>query len=128
MRGGSAVVLGTLGPVSAVVVPGLTKSMLGGSINQAGWGVLLHAIACKAESAGKYVVAVDPRGTSQACSGCGVLVPKDLGVRVHDCPHCGLRMDRDHNAAVNICALGRSAAPWSEAFDPTQARSGLEAA
>ena len=37
-------------------------------------------------------------------------------------------VDRDHNAAVNICALGRSAVSWPEAFDPAQARSGLEAA
>jgi putative transposase len=79
------------------------------SIHDAGWGVLLHAIACKAESAGKHVVAVDPRGTSQRCSGCGGLVPKDLATRTHDCSMCGLLMDRDHNAAVNICALGRSA-------------------
>lgn len=109
-------------------IAGLARSMLGGSVNHAGWGILLHCIACKAEEAGKHVAAVDPRHTSQTCSGCGALVPKDLSVRVHDCPHCGLRMDRDHNAAVNICALGRSAVPWPEAFDPVQARSGLEAA
>ncbi len=109
-------------------IAAMGRGFLSGHIQNAGWGVLIHAIACKAESAGKHVVAVDPRGTSQACSGCGALVPKDLGVRVHDCPHCGLRMDRDHNAAVNICALGRSAVPWPDAFDPTQARSGSEAA
>lgn len=109
-------------------IAGLGRSALSGHIQNAGWGILLHAIACKAESAGKHVVAVDPRHTSQTCSGCGVLVPKDLSVRVHDCPHCGLRMDRDHNAARNVMALGRSAVPWPEAFDPTQARSGLEAA
>jgi putative transposase len=109
-------------------IAGLGRSALSGHIQNAGWGILLHAIACKAEEAGKHVVAVDPRHTSQTCSGCGVLVPKDLSVRVHDCPHCGLRMDRDHNAAVNICALGRSAVPWPDAFDPAQARSGLEAA
>ena len=31
---------------------------------------------------------------------------KELSVRIHDCPHCGLVLDRDHNAAVNILALG----------------------
>lgn len=97
-------------------IAGMTRSMLGGSINNAGWGILLRCIALKAESAGKHVVAVDPRHTSQTCSRCGALVPKDLGVRVHDCPHCGLRIDRDWNAAINICALGRSAV--SEASAP----------
>jgi putative transposase len=52
------------------------------------------------------VVLVDPRHTSQMCSRCGNLVAKDLGVRVHDCPHCGLVLDRDQNAAINILRLG----------------------
>ena len=42
----------------------------------------------------------------QECSGCGAVVPKDLSVRVHDCPHCGLKLDRDLNAARNILARG----------------------
>lgn len=93
-------------------IKGLARSMLGGAINNVGWGILLRCLTLKAESAGKWGVGVDPRGTSQRCSRCGALVPKDLGVRVHACPHCGLRIDRDWNAAINICALGRSAAPW----------------
>lgn len=87
----------------------LVRGMLGKQVSEAGWGILLHCIACKAESAGKHVVAVDPRGTSQRCSSCGVSVPKDLRERVHDCPHCGLVLGRDENAARNIMALGRSA-------------------
>lgn len=87
----------------------MSRGLFSKGINDVGWGLLLHCIASKAESAGKRVVAVDPRGTSQRCSGCGAVVPKDLRTRVHDCPHCGLRLDRDHNAAVNIQALGRSA-------------------
>jgi len=58
--------------------------------------------------AGRTCVAVDPRNTTQMCSGCGQIVPKDLSVRVHDCPHCGLKLDRDHNAALNILARGLS--------------------
>ncbi len=79
------------------------------AIHDASWGTLLHAMACKAESAGKILVKVDPWGTSQKCSGCGAAVPKDLSVRVHHCDRCGLTLDRDVNAARNIEALGRSA-------------------
>jgi putative transposase len=61
----------------------------------------------KAESAGRKVVKVDPRGTSQRCSACGVVVPKDLSVRVHRCS-CGYAADRDVNAARNIIGLGQS--------------------
>ncbi len=48
---------------------------------------------------------VDPRGTSQRCFACGVIVLKDLSQRIHECS-CGLRLDRDHNAAINILSLG----------------------
>jgi putative transposase len=78
------------------------------SIMDAAWGQLIWQITYKAESAGKWAVPVNPRGTSQICSGCGVKVPKKLSERVHSCP-CGLVLDRDHNAGLNILALGMSA-------------------
>ncbi len=85
------------------------------SIHDAGWRILLHCIACKAEEAGGHAVAVDPRGTSQRCSGCGATNAKrkTLSERTHTCDNCGLVLDRDHNAALNILALGRSAARLS---------------
>lgn len=57
---------------------------------------------------GKIVIAIDPRNTSQNCSGCDVKVPKTLKDRVHNCPSCGLILDRDHNAALNILKRGLS--------------------
>lgn len=78
------------------------------SIGDAGWGVFLQALHCKAESAGKHAIAVDPRGTTQRCSGCGTKVPKGIGDRQHVCS-CGVTLGRDHNAALNVLALGRSA-------------------
>lgn len=83
-------------------VNGLSRSKLAKSIHDAGWSQLLAHLSFKAESAGSKVVAVDPRYTSQICSDCGSLVPKKLSVRVHRCPECGLVIDRDHNAAINI--------------------------
>ena len=65
----------------------------------ASWGILEDRLTRAAERSGTTVVEVDPRGTSQMCSGCGRIVAKDLSVRVHDCPHCGLVMDRDLNAS-----------------------------
>ncbi len=89
-------------------IRGMVHSTLGKSINDAGWGMLTQAIACRAEEAGKWSVGVDPRGTSQRCSRCQCVVKKDLSVRTHDCPYCGLWLDRDQNAAINIDALGLS--------------------
>jgi putative transposase len=76
------------------------------SIADASWAQLLQRLFYKAEEAGKTVVAVDPRNTSQMCSQCGALVKKDLSIRVHHCPQCGLKIDRDLNASLNILRLG----------------------
>ncbi|AKB76628.1 Mobile element protein [Methanosarcina horonobensis HB-1 = JCM 15518] len=37
---------------------------------------------------------------------CGMLVEKDLSERIHNCPFCGLSIDRDLNASINILRLG----------------------
>ena len=76
------------------------------SIADVAWHQLAQFTAYKAEDAGRLFMQVDPRNTSKMCSRCNALVPKELSVRVHTCPHCGLVLDRDHNAAINILALG----------------------
>jgi putative transposase len=84
------------------------KAGLNTSILDAGWGQFQQFCVAKAESAGRRVLFVDPYNTSQLCSGCGRLVPKDLDVRWHACPYpdCGLELDRDHNSAKIILFRG----------------------
>jgi len=77
------------------------------SIQDAGWGRFVRMLRYKEEESGGRVVLVNPRGTSQVCSGCGEKVAKSLSDRVHECPHCGLVLDRDLNAARNILEIGR---------------------
>ena len=84
----------------------LQNHRLAKSISDAAWHQLIAYTTYKAENAGRVVVLVDPRNTSQQCSGCGTMVSKPLSVRVHACPTCGLVMDRDQNAAMNILGLG----------------------
>jgi len=76
------------------------------SIADVAWNMFITITKSKAEEAGSKVVLVDPRNTSQQCSRCGMIVAKTLSDRVHSCPHCGLVMDRDQNAAINIMRLG----------------------
>ena len=80
------------------------------NINEAAWGILTEQLQYKAEEAGREVVLVNPKNTSQICSVCGSYVKKEWYVRVHDCPFCGTVMDRDHNAAQNILCLGTTGA------------------
>jgi putative transposase len=72
------------------------------SIMDAGWSAFLTILSFKAVSAGRRVTAVDQAFTSQACSGCGVIVQKGLSVRWHSCPECGTSLHRDHNAAKSV--------------------------
>ena len=95
------------------------KNMLGNhclakSIADASWSMFRSILTSKAENAGREIIAVDPRYTSQDCSGCGYRpdglegrTKKRLSDRWHLCPMCGLSVDRDTNAAVNILAVGQ---------------------
>ena len=76
------------------------------NIHDAAWARFIMIIDYKAESAGRKLIKVEARGTTQRCSRCGTDVPKELKDRVHDCPHCGLKVDRDYNAAMNILIAG----------------------
>jgi putative transposase len=68
----------------------------------AGWGKFVNFVGYKAESAGKRMVQVDPKGTTQECSACGEMVRKTLSERTHRCPFCGAVMPRDYNSARNV--------------------------
>lgn len=83
-------------------VRGLAAGRNSKSVNDAAWTLITRCLTYKAEEAGKHAVAVDPRGTTIDCSGCGMPVPKLLSERMHACQHCGLVLGRDHNAAINV--------------------------
>ena len=92
--------------------------------HDAGLGLFRQILEYKAAEASIPVIARNPANTTQKCSRCGSIVPKDLSVRVHVCPECGLVLDRDVNAARNILALalqgplGRSGQPVTWAVAP----------
>ena len=83
----------------------LRNTNLAKNIQEQTWGKFITLLDEKAESAGVKMVGVNPKGTSQECSSCGATVKKDLSVRAHKCD-CGLEMDRDVNAAINILHRG----------------------
>ncbi len=88
-------------PNGASAKGGLNKSIL-----DAGWGTFVSMCTYKAACAGRTLIKVDPRFTSQVCSGCGQVRKKDLSERWHSCD-CGTELDRDVNAAINILERGR---------------------
>lgn len=76
--------------------------------HDAALGLFRQMLTYKVENTGALLVAVPPANTTQACSSCGSIVPRALSVRIHGCDTCGLTLDRDVNAAINILALGLS--------------------
>jgi putative transposase len=88
--------------VESLNVQGMLRNpRLARAISDVGWSAFVATLTYKAERAGGEVKQVSPNGTSQECSACGENVPKKLNVRIHRCA-CGLVLDRDHNAALNI--------------------------
>lgn len=71
------------------------------NIIDSGWGTFKKFLQYKT-----CLVLVPPHNTSVDCSRCGIKVPKTLVVRIHMCNVCGLVLDRDHNAAINILKRG----------------------
>ncbi|HEU4921759.1 MAG TPA: transposase [Burkholderiales bacterium] len=109
--------------VEALNIKGLAGGMLAKHVHDAGWAQFVSILADKAECAGRELIKVDPRGTSQECSRCGALVPKTLAVRIHACPACGLLIGRDHNSALVVEGRGRRLRGGLGKGRPAEARS-----
>ena len=82
------------------------KSGLNRSINEQTWGIIRQQLTYKAEWAGRQLLAVNPRHTSQMCSCCGVVDRKARIGKRYECASCGSSMDADVNAAINILHKG----------------------
>ncbi|MFB0544617.1 MAG: RNA-guided endonuclease InsQ/TnpB family protein, partial [Asgard group archaeon] len=93
--------------VEKLDVNGLIKiSYNAQNIMDSSWNRFAQFLSYKAERAGKTVVEVNPRGTSQECYKCGKEVKKSLAVRTHKCPYCGLEIDRDYNSSFVVLKRG----------------------
>ena len=112
--------------VEALAIPNMTKSAKG-TLEEPGanvaakaglnreilaqtWGVIRTQLKYKAEWAGRRFVEVDPRHTSQTCSHCGVVDAASRVGKEFSCRICGIRLDADVNAAINILRKSRTEA------------------
>jgi len=103
-------------------IKGMVKNRhLSKSISDSSWGMFFNFLDYKAADAGRTVVKVPPHNTSQICSVCGEKVQKSLAVRIHNCPFCNTVLDRDHNASLNIKALGQRVQALTDRFQTTVA-------
>lgn len=78
------------------------------AISEVSWGTFRQLIEYKAEWYGREVmIAPNNYASSQLCSRCGNQSnqTKDLSCRTYICPECGLEIDRDYNASLNLLKL-----------------------
>ncbi|WP_235204205.1 transposase [Deinococcus sp. RL] len=86
-------------------VSGMGRGNLARSIHDVGWGQFFSLLSLKAASAGRTVIRVDPRYTSQTCFECGHACRENRrGQAKFRCVQCGHMANADHNAALNILA------------------------
>jgi putative transposase len=90
------------------------------SISDASWSMFRDWVEYFAKVFGKVAIAVPPQYTSQNCSTCGTTVKKSLSERTHQCSHCGTVLDRDHNAALNILAIGLNRVGHTQISTPVE--------
>jgi putative transposase len=83
-------------------IKGLARTRLAKSILDVAWRTFLNILQAVAVRRGKHTQEVDARGTSIECFNCEERVVKDLSVRIHNCPNCGVSLDRDYNASINV--------------------------
>ncbi len=85
------------------------KRLWGRKVSDLGFAQFIEIVQNVAMMRGKTVVFIDPwEPTSQRCSACGHRQKMDLAQRIFACSDCGLQLDRDHNAAINIKRVGAS--------------------
>jgi putative transposase len=94
------------------------------SILDSGWGLFKQYLTYKAESAGREIRLVNPAYTSKTCASCGAIFE---GLKLSDrwvtCA-CGLSLDRDHNAAINILRKAGWDTPVNDNVAPLSAPNG----
>ena len=84
------------------------KSGLNRNIIEQSWGIIAAQLQYKTQWCGREFVKVDSKYTSQMCSGCGVVASENRQDKLYNCGICGLGMDADTNAAINILRRGLS--------------------
>ena len=93
------------------------RAWLNRSILEQGWGMIQMQLAYKAEWAGRRLAKVSPQFISQDCSSCGHRRSGPYPNRIFRCRNCGLRLNQDTNAAINVLRLGQAQA-GAETFGP----------
>ena len=82
------------------------RSGLNRRILEQTWGLVKQQLTYKAEWVGRQLISVSSKFTSQKCFSCNVVDKSNRDGKLYSCSSCGLVMDADHNATLNILRSG----------------------
>ena len=87
---------------------------LGKSVYDNGWGMFTVFLKYKADLEGKQVIKISKwYPSSKTCSTCGnIKQDLQLNDRIYSCNNCGIIIDRDYNASLNIKEVGTTLLAW----------------
>lgn len=94
--------------VEDLCIKGMVQNRhLARAISDVGWGMFLNFLKYKCAWFGKHFLQIDRFfPSSKTCSFCGCQQEMPLSVRMYQCKRCGIQIDRDLNASLNIRAAG----------------------
>ena len=89
-------------------IKGMMKNhCLAKSIGDVSWSEFNRQLEYKCKWSFKYYLKIGRfEPTSKTCSNCGCVQEMPLNKRVFDCQDCGISIDRDLNASINIRNIG----------------------
>ena len=90
---------------------GISQALnFGKSVGDNGWGMFLRMLEYKLMFLGKQFLKIDKWfPSSKTCNKCGnVKEELKLSERSYKCECCGIEIDRDYNAALNIKNIGKA--------------------
>jgi len=89
-------------------IKGMMKNhCLAKSIGDVSWSEFNRQLEYKCKWSFKYYLKIDRFfPSSKTCSNCGYVQEMPLSKRIFDCPNCGISIDRDLNASLNIRNIG----------------------
>jgi putative transposase len=113
--------------VESLHVKGMVRnSKLARSISDVSWGIFIAMLKYKCLWYGKHLVQVDRfEPTSKKCSRCAHKQAMPLHVRRYQCANCGIDLDRDYNASINIRAAGRAVLALRETSNSSLKEEGI---
>jgi IS605 OrfB family transposase len=85
---------------------GKIRKLFNNKLQRWSYPKVLNKLSCICEEQGIGFIKLNPKYTSQRCSKCGAIHKESRKGELYECIVCGIKIDVDYNASLNILHLG----------------------